>query len=71
MATPVMAPMVGKVVSVNVKPGDKVKENDVVAVLEAMKMSVNVYSPASGVVKEVKSNSGDVVNTETAMLVLE
>lgn len=71
MATPVMAPMVGKVISINVKPGDTVKENDVVAVLEAMKMSVNVYSPASGVVKEIKANPGDVVNVDTALLELE
>ncbi len=33
MGTPVTVPMVGKIVSVSVKVGDKVKEDDQVAVL--------------------------------------
>jgi biotin carboxyl carrier protein len=40
MATPVTVPMVGKIVSVSVKAGDRVEENDQVAVLEAMKMAI-------------------------------
>ena len=40
MATPVTVPMVGKIVSVSVRVGDKVKEDDQVAVLEAMKMEM-------------------------------
>ncbi|MBM4307702.1 MAG: acetyl-CoA carboxylase biotin carboxyl carrier protein subunit, partial [Deltaproteobacteria bacterium] len=35
MGTPVTVPMVGKIVSVSVKAGDQVKEDDQVAVLEA------------------------------------
>ncbi len=47
MATPVTVPMVGKIVSVSVKVGDRVEENDQVAVLEAMKMEMPVVSPIS------------------------
>ena len=31
-------PITGKILSVNVKPGDKVKEGDTLCILESMKM---------------------------------
>ncbi|AEG14412.1 biotin/lipoyl attachment domain-containing protein [Desulfofundulus kuznetsovii DSM 6115] len=71
MAIPVKAPMVGKLVSVNVKVGDQVKENEPVATIEAMKMEVKIYSPANGLVKEIKANPGEVVNPDTTILILE
>lgn len=70
MSTPVKAPMVGKLVSIDVNLGDNVKMNDVVATIEAMKMFVKIYSPAAGVVKEIKAAPGDVVNPETDIMVL-
>ncbi|MFZ5634410.1 MAG: biotin/lipoyl-containing protein [Bacillota bacterium] len=67
----VTSPMVGKLVSVDVKVGDAVKKNDVVATIEAMKMFVKIYAPADGAVKEIKVSPGDVVNPDTTILVLE
>lgn len=67
----VIAPMVGKVVSVDVNVGDQVKANDAVATIEAMKMYVKIYAPADGTVKEIKVQLGDVVNPDTAVMVLE
>ncbi len=69
--TQINAPMVGKVVSVDVKVGDQVKKNDVVVTLEAMKMQIKVYSPADGEVAEVNVNAGDVVNTDTVLVSLK
>jgi biotin carboxyl carrier protein len=46
------------VTKVNVKPGDQVNENDVVLVLEAMKMESNIASPSAGTVKEVHVHEG-------------
>ena len=43
----------GMVNRVMVKPGDVVKQNDVLAVIEAMKMETTVVSRADGVVEEV------------------
>ena len=40
MAEPVMAPMVGKVFKIECKVGDKVKEEQIVILLEAMKMEI-------------------------------
>lgn len=71
MSTTVNAPMVGKLVSIDVKVGDKVKQNDAVATIEAMKMFVKIYSPADGEVKEIKATPGEVINPETAIMILE
>ena len=67
----VNAPMVGKVVAVEVKTGDRVKKNDVVVILEAMKMQIKVYAPDDGEVDAVNVNNGEVVNTETVLVSLK
>ena len=71
MATPVTVPMVGKIVSVTVKVGDRVEENDQVAVLEAMKMEMPVVTPVGGVVKEVCVLAGQEVEAEMPIAVIE
>jgi acetyl-CoA carboxylase biotin carboxyl carrier protein len=63
--------MVGKIVAVNVKAGDKVNENDQVATLEAMKMEMPVVAPVSGTVKEVNVKPGDEVTSDTVLMVIE
>lgn len=67
----ICSPMVGKVVSVDVKVGDQVKKNDVVVTLEAMKMQIKVYAPSDGEVAEVNIGTGDVVSTETVLVALK
>jgi biotin carboxyl carrier protein len=69
MATPVTVPMVGKIVSVKV--GDKVKEDDQVAVLEAMKMEMPLVAPVSGVIKEICVSAGQEVEAEATIAVIE
>ncbi len=71
MGTPVTVPMVGKIVSVSVKVGDRVKEDDQIAVLEAMKMEMPVVSPVSGTVKEVHVSGGQEVEAEAVIAVIE
>lgn len=71
MSIPVVAPMVGKVISIDVKTGDKVKQNDVVATIEAMKMYVKIFAPADGEVKEINVKPDDVVNPDTVVMSLE
>ena len=70
MGTPVTVPMVGKIVSVTVKVGDKVEENDQVAVLEAMKMEMPVVAPVSGTVKEIAVAAGQEVEAEAVIAVI-
>jgi acetyl-CoA carboxylase biotin carboxyl carrier protein len=71
MGTPVTVPMVGKIVSVSVKVGDKIKEDDQVAVLEAMKMEMPVVAPITGTVKEICVGPGQEVEAETVIAVIE
>lgn len=49
----VLAPMPGKIIKVNVKPGDMVQPAQVVVVMEAMKMEYYLKAEDSKKVKEV------------------
>jgi len=71
MAESVTAPMVGKVLQVQCKVGDKVNEDDILILLEAMKMEIPVVSPVSGTVKEIKVSAGETVEAETVLAIIE
>jgi len=58
-------------VSVEVKPGDSISENDPIVILEAMKMEMPVPSPASGTVKEILVNPGDEVEADKVIAIIE
>jgi biotin carboxyl carrier protein len=68
---PVMVPMVGKIIAVDVKVGDKVEENSQMALLEAMKMEIPVVAPASGTIKELNVSVGQTVQADTVLAVIE
>ncbi len=51
----------GAVSKVLVKKGDAVKENDVLLIIEAMKMETSVVARADGVVSDIKVEAGDSV----------
>jgi biotin carboxyl carrier protein len=65
------APMPATVLKVNVAAGQAVRRNDVVMVLEAMKMELPVRSPRDGVVKAVRCEAGELVQPGTTLLELE
>lgn len=67
----VSVPMEGKIVAIKVNIGDKVEEDDEVAVIEAMKMEMPVPSPADGVVKEIRVKVGDKCAAEQVLMVIE
>ncbi len=71
MAHHVTAPMVGKIVDVKVKVGDRVKEDDEIAVMEAMKMEMPIVAPVGGTVKEVKVSVGQTCETDQVIAVIE
>jgi biotin carboxyl carrier protein len=51
--------------------GDKVKEDDEIAVLEAMKMEMPIVAPAAGVVKEIRVSVGQTCETDMVLAVIE
>ncbi|MFM8410153.1 MAG: acetyl/propionyl/methylcrotonyl-CoA carboxylase subunit alpha [Alphaproteobacteria bacterium] len=65
-----LAPMPGKIVRVNVKPGDEVSDGDELLVLEAMKMEHRVLAPRSGPVAEVRVAAGDTVEAGVVLVVI-
>lgn len=53
------SPISGKVVDVKVKEGDKVKKDQVLMVIEAMKMEYLIRSPKKGIVKKINFKEND------------
>ena len=71
MSKSVTAPMVGKVLEVKCKVGDKVEEDQVILLLEAMKMEIPVVAPVAGSIKEIKVSPGQAVESDTVLVVIE
>ena len=59
------------VIEVLVKPGDSIQAEDALLMLESDKATMEVPSPAAGVVKEVKIKVGDKVSAGMLVLLLE
>ena len=56
---------------VNVKPGDQVKVNDVLAVIEAMKMETSVVARMDGTIDEVFVKGGQSVKAGELLLTIK
>lgn len=63
--------MVGKILKIEKQVGDRIEEDDVVIVMEAMKMEIPVVAPAAGVVKEIKVAPGQAVEAEQVLAIIE
>ncbi|SHK14639.1 sodium-extruding oxaloacetate decarboxylase subunit alpha [Thermocrinis minervae] len=64
----ITSPISGKVVNIKVNVGDRVKEGDVLFVVEAMKMENEVHSTISGVVEEILVSVGEVINPDEVVM---
>ena len=66
-----VAPMGGRIIEVNVKPGDKVKKGDILLVYEAMKMENDVEAEKDETVKRIFVNVDQVVGTDAPLIEFE
>ena len=66
----VTSPMLGTILSVNVRVGDSVKAGDILGVLESMKMENQIRSPRDGKVKEILVAEGKNVRRREPLIVI-
>jgi len=64
-------PLTGRIISVNVKPGDEVKEGDTLCLLESMKMENPILAPVDGTVTEIKVTVEQVVKPGEIIAIIE
>lgn len=67
----VKAPMPGIVLSVEVKPNDKISKGQNLLKLEAMKMENIIKSPADGIIKKINVKLSDKVDKNQILIELE
>jgi biotin carboxyl carrier protein len=67
----ITAPMTGKILSVKVKKGDQVELDQVVCVLEAMKMENEITAPKAGTIREVYVSEGSSVSEGEPLLMVD
>lgn len=67
----VEVPLTGKIVSVNVKVGDVVKEGDVICILESMKMENPIMAPLDGTITEIRIVANQVVKPGEPIAIIE
>ena len=65
------SPVTGVVIKVNVAPGQKIQANDLIMVLEAMKMETTVTAPNAGTVKNVRVAEGGSVKLNQVVVEFE
>lgn len=68
---PLIAPMPGLIVRINVKAGDKVGQGQGLVVMEAMKMENELRAPTAGTVKSVMVTTGTAVEKGTVLIEME
>lgn len=69
--TEVKAELVGSVWKVEAEPGQSVEEDQVLIVLESMKMEIPVTAPVAGTVQAILVKEADVVREGQVLAVIE
>ena len=67
----VLAPMPGKVLQIQVEPGDPVQQGQTLALMEAMKMELSIKAEVDGVIATVSVAEHDVIEAETLMIEID
>jgi oxaloacetate decarboxylase alpha subunit len=68
--SPLAAPLAGNVFKVLVQPGQHVAPNDVIIIIEAMKMEAEVCALNSGVVSQIQIKEGDSVTVGDILMTI-
>jgi biotin carboxyl carrier protein len=71
MATEVEAQIAGNVWKIETQVGAQVEEEDVLLILESMKMEIPVEAPCAGRVAELRVGEGDNIEEGAVLVVLD
>jgi len=71
MPTEVEAQITGNVWKIEKTVGERLEEEEVILILESMKMEIPVEAPCSGTLREICVNEGDNVEEGTVLAVIE
>lgn len=71
VANSVLAPMPCKVLRVDVREGDHVKQDQSLAVIESMKMETVIRAPHDGIIAKIVHGPGDLCKAGTALVEFE
>ena len=71
MATEVEAQITGNVWKIEKAVGDRVEEEDVILIIESMKMEIPVEAPCAGTLSEIRVAKGDSVEEFDVLAVIE
>merc|ERR1711991_973314 len=76
MAQNISVPDIGdfkdvEVIEILVKPGDQINKNDPIVTIESDKSSVEIPSPSSGQIKDLKVKIGDKVSEGSVLATIE
>ena len=66
----VIAPIPGVVLDIKVKVGQQVTKNEVVMILEAMKMENQIVAPCAGTVSTINVRVGESVPVDSVMMTI-
>jgi acetyl-CoA carboxylase biotin carboxyl carrier protein len=67
----IVAEVAGKVWKIEAQPGAKLAVDDVILIVESMKMEIPVVAPAAGKLTEISVKEGDMVAEGQVVAVLE
>jgi biotin carboxyl carrier protein len=71
MSNKIEAPVPGVILDIKVNVGDVVKTNQVLCILEALKMENDVVTPWAGTVTGIHVKVGEEVDTEALMFTID
>ena len=71
MATEVEAQIAGNVWKVEKAVGERVVEEEVILVIESMKMEIPVEAPRAGLILEIRVAEGDSIEEGVVLVVIE
>ena len=64
-------PITGKIISINVKVGDEVKEGDILCLLESMKMENPILAPVDGTIAQIGITVDQIVKPGDIVAIIE